>query len=431
MMIGTKRDGAKGDGSGHGGDEGGGRKSRIAAIAALAAGMAALAALNWTHWPANAQSNEQMTATADVLERRLAAPLGTRGWSAAGRNPVYYPGTEKLAPNEMRVVALGTGMPLARKSQASSGWLVELGNGDRFIFDLGTGSTLNFSTLGIPYGEVDKVFLSHLHTDHAGDLAMFWVSGWVAGRLVPLQIWGPSGATPELGTEHFVKHTREAYRWDTTSRHGKLPAAGADITVHEFDFAKPQVIYEARGVTISSFPAVHILDGPVSFRLDWNGRSFVFSGDTTPNKWFIERAKDAEIVIHETFQTVTQLMERWDWDRRTATLVGTIVHTAPSAAGRVFAEVKPRLAVGYHFYNDFDTATEVERDIRKTYQGPLVLAQDLMVINVTDDAVTVRMSAGPANSWPVLEGGEAFANAPRAKNEPMSDWLWDGHFDFD
>ena len=50
----------------------------------------------------------------------------------------YYPGTEDLAPDEMRVIALGTGMPILRKSQASSSWLVELGNGDKFLFDLGT-----------------------------------------------------------------------------------------------------------------------------------------------------------------------------------------------------------------------------------------------------------------------------------------------------
>jgi len=45
---------------------------------------------------------------------------------------VYYPGTEDLKPDEMRVVALGTGMPSARPKQASACWLVELGNGDKF-----------------------------------------------------------------------------------------------------------------------------------------------------------------------------------------------------------------------------------------------------------------------------------------------------------
>ena len=39
------------------------------------------------------------------------------------------------------------------------------------------------------------------------------------------------------------------------------------------------MIYEQNGVTITSFPAIHIRDGSVSFRLDWNGLSFVFGGE--------------------------------------------------------------------------------------------------------------------------------------------------------
>ena len=52
---------------------------------------------------------------------------------------VYYPGTETLAPDEMRVVACGTGMPNARPKQAAACWLVELGNGDKFLFDMARG----------------------------------------------------------------------------------------------------------------------------------------------------------------------------------------------------------------------------------------------------------------------------------------------------
>ncbi|MBW2507643.1 MAG: hypothetical protein JRE81_03345, partial [Deltaproteobacteria bacterium] len=52
----------------------------------------------------------------------------------------YAPNTEDLGPNEMRLIACGTGMPTARPKQAASCWLLELGNGDKFIFDIGTGS---------------------------------------------------------------------------------------------------------------------------------------------------------------------------------------------------------------------------------------------------------------------------------------------------
>ena len=109
----------------------------------------------------------------------------------------YAPNSEDLAPDEMRVIACGTGMPTARPSQAAACFLVELGNGDKFIFDIGTGSAERLAALQIPYNYLDKVFLGHLHTDHCGDMDALFVGGALCGRQKPLQVYGPSGATPE------------------------------------------------------------------------------------------------------------------------------------------------------------------------------------------------------------------------------------------
>ena len=70
---------------------------------------------------------------------------------------VYYPGTEALGPDEMRVVALGTGMPTIRPKQAAAAFLVELGNGDKFLFDIGYGSVERLSAMKIPMDYLDKV----------------------------------------------------------------------------------------------------------------------------------------------------------------------------------------------------------------------------------------------------------------------------------
>ena len=89
--------------------------------------------------------------------------------------------------------------------------------------------------------------------------------------------------------------------------------------------------------------------------------------------------------------------------------------------------MKPRLAVVYHFFNDFDTGAEIEREIRKAYEGPLALAQDLMVFNVTQEDIRVRMAVTAAHVWPNKERhDEGFAQAPRTKRAPkMSRWLAD------
>ncbi len=47
----------------------------------------------------------------------------------------YYPGTEALSKDEIRIVACGTGMPASRHGQAAACFLIETGNGDKFIFD--------------------------------------------------------------------------------------------------------------------------------------------------------------------------------------------------------------------------------------------------------------------------------------------------------
>jgi len=63
---------------------------------------------------------------------------------------VYFPGTEDLGLNEMRVISLGTAMPFQRPAQAAPSFLVELGNGDKFLFDVGTGAAERLAALQIP-----------------------------------------------------------------------------------------------------------------------------------------------------------------------------------------------------------------------------------------------------------------------------------------
>ena len=314
---------------------------------------------------------------------------------------VYYPGTEELAPDEMRVVALGTGMPSPRPKQAAACFLVELGNGDKFIFDIGAGCHERLAAQKIPYDFIDKVFFGHLHVDHMGDLPTFWLGGTTMNRLTPLRIWGPSGGTPELGTAHAMDLMEQMYAWDIGTRSGVIDFRGGQLEVNEFPFdGVNEVIFEENGVVIRSIPAVHGLDGAVSFILEWNGLKFVYGSDTVPNKWFAEFARGADIAIHECFLPPTLLVTKQGFAPLEALTVGTQGHTAPEQFGKLMSIVEPRLAVGYHFFNDFDTEPDVRERVRKTYDGPLSLATDYMVWNVTRDDITIRMSAVDEEIWP-------------------------------
>ena len=90
---------------------------------------------------------------------------------------VYYPGTEELAADEMRVIACGTGMPMPRLKQAAACFVIELGNGDKFIFDMGNGSFERIHAPGVelqdcdgPHGEdvgLDEWHAGRYHRHHS------------------------------------------------------------------------------------------------------------------------------------------------------------------------------------------------------------------------------------------------------------------------
>ena len=344
---------------------------------------------------------------------------------------VYYPGSEALAPDEMRVIACGTGMPNARPKQAAACFLVELGNGDKFLFDIGSGSSERLSALKIPYDYLDKVFIGHLHSDHFGDLGDLWIGGVIGNRIKPLRVWGPSGSKPEFGTKYALDHMQKMFTWDAGSRMGNVDVRGQVLEVNEFDYtAVNELIYDANGVEIRTIPAIHALDGSVSFILDWNGLKFAFSSDTYPNRWWMEHAKGADIAIHECFVTPETLVEKFRWTPQEALNVGTVVHTSPAQFGKVMSLTRPRLAVGYHFFNDFDTAPAVLADIRKTYDGPLALAVDYMVFNVTADETRVRMAVVDEDIYP-----QPPASGPKVAPDPskrigMSKMISDGRVVF-
>ncbi len=322
------------------------------------------------------------------------------GLAAQGVSPTmamerdyYVPNTEDLASDEMRVIACGTGMPTTRAAQAAACFLVELGNGDKFLFDIGSGSAERISSLQIPYDYLDKLFIGHLHADHFGALGELFIGGMLMGRHVPLRIWGPTGPVPELGTAYAVDKMVEMYTWDLAGRQGMIDTRGLQTEVTEFDYrGENHVVYQVNGVTIRAWPAIHAIDGPVSYSLEWNGLKFVFSSDTYPNTWFNEYALDADLAIHECFIAVPALVTKMGFTPETALLVGTQIHTAPEAFGKVMSAIQPRMAVAYHFFKDFDTTGDIFERIRKTYDGPLSLAEDFMVWNVTQDTIRVRMA---------------------------------------
>ena len=344
--------------------------------------------------------------------------------------PEFFTPGEVLADDEMRVTFCGTSMPLPTISQSSPCVLVELGNGDKFVFDIGGGALSRLGALEVPLDELNKIFVGHLHTDHVGDLDMLWAAGVPFGRVIPIELYGPNGADHSMGTASFAENLLEAYKWDYENRRGVAPTSGAVINVHEFDWTKTQVVYDENDVQITAFPAIHGLDGAVSYRLDWNDLSFAFSSDTKPNQFYVENTQDVDISIHETFLSASQLVELWGMNPDVAKSVAEKIHTPPSWAGVVFELTKPRVAVGYHTYVTPETVPLHFEDVRTTYHGPYVLAQDLTTFNISEEGIVVRQAIVELDYMPRIP--EENADVPlEEKRYFISDWVEDSALDID
>jgi len=335
----------------------------------------------------------------------------------------FVPGEEELEDGEMRVTVLGSGNPWVTRAQSSGSVLIEIGNAERdlFILDLGSGSLANYASLKLPVNKLDKVFLTHLHADHTADLITLSGSYSKVGRGDrPVAVWGPSGTEPRLGTRHFVESIQEALAWDTAASRGPTNPDSLEMEVTEFDFRETQVVYEANGVTVTSFPVIHAISGAVGYRFDFAGLSVAHSGDTCAG-WPLVRACEGgvDLLIHECFPPAAALAAATGLSIERATIALNFVHTSPRAAGKVFGLVRPRMAGLIHTFLSPQVIPLIFAELGAVYEGPVVQTQDLTVFNVTKDAVIARQ-ARVTDQLPPIAGEQRVAYAPVLPEPP--DW---------
>jgi ribonuclease Z len=325
----------------------------------------------------------------------------------------YVPGTEQLGAGEIRVTVLGSGDPWIRRSQASGSLLIEVGNPEKdfFFFDLGSGALANFTALGLPVEATTKVFLSHLHADHIGDIPGLLGSLAKAGRVDPVEIWGGGSDDPAMGSIAFVDHMVKALAWDTASIRGTRPTSGCEAIAHEIPYDRPAPVYAANGVEISCFPAIHALNGAVGYTLTYAGLKVVFSGDTRPCRYVVDAARSADLLIHECFQSPGVFARATGLPMETALKITSLAHTIPDQMGKILDRTKPRMAALWHL--DVTPGVDAVFDeLRVNYGGPVTVTQDLTVFNVTEHAVTARQATvndaaspvhGPSKTDPIVE----------------------------
>lgn len=275
-----------------------------------------------------------------------------------------------------RVTLLGTGAPPPRMDRFGPSTLVEAG-GKKFIFDAGRGAMQRLHQLGIPFADIDGMFLTHHHSDHVVGFPDLWLTGWIGRpwgkRNAPLPVWGPQG------TRQMMEHLPKAFHVDIRVRSKSYPADGAQLLAHEIGEGP---VLDQDGIQISAFAVDHGgEDLPAyGYRIDYRSRSAVLSGDTTFNENLIQHARGADLLVHEVTLAGGSAAESAQQLKRIA---GN--HTTAEQAGEVFARVEPKLAVYNHLLlfggaraEDLIPAT------RKKYAGPLVVGEDLLQIHIAE-----------------------------------------------
>jgi ribonuclease Z len=286
------------------------------------------------------------------------------------------------------VTLLGTGVPTPRPDRFGPCTLIEAGD-QKFLVDAGRGATIRLYQLNIPIGRIDVQLLTHYHSDHTSCLPDLWLTGWLqshyGGRKTPYRVIGPSGA------RDLIENLERAYALDIKIRLAdeKLPLSGIATDVTEFDRDGP--VYEKNGVKVIAFEVDHgdVIKPCYGYRFEYGGRVAVLSSDTRYNQNVITHAKGADLLVHEVAMATPELMKEAYVQR----IIGH--HTTPYDCGRVFAQTRPKLAVYTHVVQLASSTVpppsieDMMTETRRTYDGPLIMGEDLMSFEI-GDTVTVR-----------------------------------------
>jgi ribonuclease Z len=292
--------------------------------------------------------------------------------------------------DDFRVTLLGTGVPIPSPERFGPSTLVEAGD-QKFLIDAGRGATIRLYQLKIPIGRIDVQLLTHYHSDHTACLPDVWLTGWLesyfGARKSPYRVIGPVGA------KRLMENLERAYADDIKIRVAdeKLPLSGILTDVSEFD--RDGLVYEKNGVRVIAFEVDHgdVIKPCYGYRVEFGGRSAVFSSDTRYNDNVIKYGKGADLLVHEVAMARLELMKEAYIQR----IIGH--HTTPYDCGRVFAQTRPKLAAFTHVVQLASptvpppTLDELTAEVRQTYDGPLVVGEDLMSFEISATVTVTRL----------------------------------------
>ena len=260
---------------------------------------------------------------------------------------------------KVKVTILGSGTAAPRLDRNMSGYLFEAGK-KKILFDSGAGTIRQLLKLKINLLGIDNIFYTHLHNDHINDLgAIIWSSNYGMKRKKPLNIYGPKGFKKyfKVLMGKILKPAKLNYginvkeMWDNSII--KIPINGKNN----------EIINNKNNIIIKSIKSKHT-DASVSYRIEYNNKSIVYSGDTDYSNEIIKISKNADTLILECSFPDNKKVEG---------------HLTPSLCGKIATKANVKKLVLTHFYPEADKV-DIKKQCNKEYNGNIILAKDFMKI---------------------------------------------------
>jgi ribonuclease BN (tRNA processing enzyme) len=289
---------------------------------------------------------------------------------------------ETSAP-ALEILVLGSGGPAAT-GRAASSYLILTDGTPRILVDAGPGSFARLGEAKASLANTDIVLLTHLHIDHAGELAgLFKARAVSSGGPIVFKVWGPDGSPRKNQSAYFPSTSRFIHLlFGPDGAFAYLSDFSAPMTIQAHDIparvdanARPQVLFKQNNLGVSAI-AGHHGDAPaVIYRIDYGGKSVTFSGDIDAaglaNLRSIARGSDLLV-----FNNVVL-------DPPDSPAVLYTLHTPPSAIGELAksADVK-RLLLSHLSPATEEMHDAVSKSIRKNFAGPVTMAEDGMRVQL-------------------------------------------------
>lgn len=303
-------------------------------------------------------------------------------------------------PDGLNVVLCGTGSPLPDPTRAGACTVVIAGK-HMFVVDAGEGGARNIVLMGLPVGRIERLFLTHFHSDHIDGLGPMMMLRWTgASASTPLPIAGPPGV------EQVVAGFDAAYKLDNgyrTGHHGPIVAPPTGAGGVAMPFALPgagAVVFAEDGVKVTAFEVDH---GPVKpavgYRFDYKGRSVVLSGDTAFSPTLVNAAKGADLLVHEALQPkflarITAALDAHG-QKNTAQITRDIInyHSTPEQAADAAKQAGVRALVLNHLVPPLPFKFAYPAflgDAKAHYTGPITVGEDGMLFSLPAGSTEIK-----------------------------------------